>query len=128
MAVNKDSGYNRDSGIAAVDLSNALFRFCVRGSTGTIGLAAAGANVDGVIYETAPAGQAVTFVMAGAGTIAKVEAAATLATGARVVSNASGQAVAAAAATAPAVGVVRKGGVAGNIIEVYFRASPGTAA
>lgn len=122
----KDSGFNRDAGIAAVDLSNALFRFVVRNSNGTIGLAGAGTVVDGVVVETAPAGQAVSFVMAGAGTIAKVEAAATLATGARVVSNASGQAVAASAATAPAVGVVRKGGVSGNIIEIYFRASPGT--
>lgn len=126
MAVYKDSGFNRDAGIAAVDLSNALYRFIVRGTDGRISLAGAGAVVDGAVVETAPAGQAVSFVMAGAGTIAKVEAAATLTPGTRVVSNASGQAVAASAATAPAVGVVREGGVSGNIISIYFRASPGT--
>lgn len=126
MSTNKDSGFNRDAGIAGADLSNALFRFCTKASNGTINLAAAGAAVDGIIYETAPQGRPVTFVMAGAGTIAKVEAAATLATGARVVSDATGKAVAAAAATAPAVGVVRNGGVSGDIIEIYFRASPGT--
>lgn len=126
MSTNKDSGFNRDAAIAQEDLSNALFRFCVKNSNGTLSLAAAGAVVSGIIYETAPAGRPATFVMAGAGTIAKVEAAATLATGARVVSNATGQAVAASAATAPAVGVVRSGGVTGDIIEIYFRASPGT--
>ena len=125
MAVNKYSPWDLDAGVAAADLSDSLFRFCVKNANGTISLAAAGANVSGAITETAPEGLNVTFVMP-TGIIAKVVAAATLATGARVVSNASGQAVAAAAATAPAVGVVRKGGVAGDIIEIYFRASPGT--
>lgn len=126
MATYKDSGFARDAGIAAVDLSNALYRFVTRASNGTIGLSGAGANVSGAVVETAPAGQVVSFVMAGTGSIAKVEAAATLVPGARVVSNASGQAVAASGATAPAVGVVREGGVSGDIISIVFAASPGT--
>lgn len=119
MAVSKVHGADRDSGIAATDLSDSLYLFCVRNSSGLIALAGAGAEVDGVIYETSTAGRPVTFAMAGTGRIAKVVAGGTVATGAKVMSNSSGQAVTATATNA-AVGKARKGGASGEVIEIVF--------
>lgn len=119
MAVSKVHGHARDAGIAAADLSNSLFLFCVRNSSGQIALAGAGAEVDGVIYETAEAGRPVTFAMAGTGNIVKVTAGGTVATGAKVMSNASAQAVTATTGNA-AVGKARRGGASGEVIEIVF--------
>jgi hypothetical protein len=120
MAVSKVHGAQRDAAIAGVDLSNSLFRFCVKNASKEVVLSGAGAEVVGVIYETAPLGRPATFAMAGTGTIVKVEAGAAVAVNAKVMSNASGQAVTATAGNA-AVGIARSSAAAaGDIIELYF--------
>jgi len=119
MSVSRVHGSARDVGLAAADLSDSLFLFCVRNSSGLIALAGAGAEVDGVVYETNTAGRPVTYAMAGTGNIVKVIAGATVATGAKVMSDSAGKAITATATNA-AVGKARKGGASGEVIEIVF--------
>lgn len=121
MAVSRVHGLARDAAIAAADLSDALYLFCVRNTSGQIALAGAGAEVAGVIYETNTAGRPVTFAMAGSGNnIVKVVAGAAVAANAKVMSNAQGRAVTATAGNA-AVGVARNSvAAAGDILEIVF--------
>lgn len=120
MAVSKVHGAQRDAAIAGADLSNSLYRFCVKNTSKQVVLAGAGAEVVGVIYETAVAGRPATFALAGTGSIVKVEAGAAVAVNAKVMSNASGQAVTATSGNA-AVGLARSSAAAaGDIIEVFM--------
>lgn len=120
MAVSKVGPFTRDAAIAAVDLSDSLYLFVSKNAAGELVLPAAqDDNVVGVVYETAPAGGAVTFATAGTGSIVKVVAGAALAVNDVVAPNAAGRAI---AATGAGVGQVRTGTTAaGQIAEIYFR-------
>lgn len=120
MAVSKVHGAQRDAAIAGADLSDALYLFVSKNSSGALVLPAAqDDNVVGVVYETAPLGGAVTFAMAGTGAIVKVVAGSALAVNAVVAPNAQGRAI---AATGAGVGQVRTGTTAaGQIAEIYLR-------
>ena len=107
----------KDVAMAGADLSGALFKFVSLNSAGEFILPAASGNpVYGVVTEPATAGNPVTVDVLG---IVKVEAGATVATGAVVQTNAAGEAITAVAGTTP-VGIARKGGADGEIIEVLM--------
>lgn len=120
MAVSKIHGHQLDSGVASADLSDKLFYFCVRGANGAVNLpSAAGAAVSGIITEAAVSGRPVTFVTIASGAIANVVAGGTVAVGDKIATDANGKAVK-AVATNTVVGVARKGGAAGAVLEVYL--------
>lgn len=120
MAVSKVHGAQRDAAISGVDLSDSLYRFCVKNASKQVVLPAAGAEVVGVIYGAGRLGRPTTFAMAGTGSIVKVEAGAAIAVNAKIMTNASGQAVTATTGNA-AVGLARSSAAAaGDIIEMYF--------
>ena len=105
--------------IAPAGATTGLFKFVTMTSDGTVDPAGAGAPVYGVSYafeKDGTAGDLITMVVAG---IAKVTAGGTVATGAIVASDANGDAVAAAAGDV-AVGIARKGGGDGDVIEVLI--------
>lgn len=117
MSVSKVHGSARDSAIAGIDLSNALFTAVALSSTGTYVRPTLGGEIYGVVYETAAQGRPATVALAGSPNIVKWQAGAVIATGGKVSSNAAGLAIVAASGQA-AVGVARKGGAVGDIIEV----------
>lgn len=119
MAVSKVGPFARDAAIAAVDLSDSLYLFVSKNSSGQLVLPTAqDDNVVGVVYETAPLGGAVTFAVAGSGAIVKVVAGTALAVNAVVAPNAAGRAI---AATGAGVGQVRTATTAaGQIAEIYM--------
>lgn len=74
----------------------------------------------GVCQETVAAGVSVP-VQTMSGAVVQIELAGTLAAGARVMSNATGQAIAEATAGSLGAGVLRSGGVSGDIVELLYQ-------
>lgn len=105
-----------DAKNAGADLSGSLHLFAHMDTDGDLVLAGDGEPVYGVITEGATEGNPVTVMVYG---IAKVIAGGTVATGAVVASNASGQAVTATAGEV-AAGIARTGGASGEVIEVLL--------
>ena len=105
---------------SGADLTGALFKFVSLNSSGQLVLPASnGASVYGVVSEVpaaAAAGNPTTVDVLG---IVKVQAGGTVATGARVMANTSGLAVAATTGLNVA-GIARKGGTSGQILEVLL--------
>lgn len=110
----------KDNVPAGADLTGALFKFVQLNSSGQAILpGTAGNEVYGVVSEEAKSsatGSPVTVDLAG---IVKVVAGGTVATGARVMANTSGQAVTATTGLNVA-GIARKGGASGEILEVFL--------
>lgn len=110
----------KDTLPSGADLTGALFKFVKINSSGQLVLpGTSGDQVYGVVSEVpaaAATGTPTTVDIAG---IVKVEAGATVATGANVMANAAGEAITATAGEAVA-GIARKGGADGAIIEVLL--------
>lgn len=111
----------RDALPSGADLINSLFRFAKVNSAGQLVVCdTAGETVYGSLSEVqAGAGRGATVDIDG---ILKVVAGGTVATGAKVATNASGAAVTASTGNV-VVGIARKGGASGTIIEVTRIAS-----
>lgn len=118
----------KDSLPAGADLTGALFKFVKVNTSGQLVLpGTSGDQVYGVVSEvpaSSATGSATTVDIVG---IVKVEAGATVATGANVMANAAGEAITATAGEAVA-GICRKGGDDGEIIEVLLVHNFNTAA
>lgn len=99
-----------------------LFKFVVKTSDGTINVAGNGERAYGVSYAYEKDGRTGDIVTVDTSGILKVEAGSTVATGAIVASDADGNCVPAAAGDYP-LGVARKGGADGVIIEIDFETS-----
>ena len=104
---------------AAADLSAAQFTFCVIDSNGQLAqVSSAGGDADGVL-QNAPAAQGRAAALAYAGKV-KVVAGATVAAGAKVQSDASGRAIAAASGDHVLGKALTAAASAGNLIEVLL--------
>ncbi|GGB00511.1 hypothetical protein GCM10011491_30890 [Brucella endophytica] len=101
--------------LAGADLSASQYLFGVVGAAG-VTVAAAGAVADGVIDSNPTAGQAFPFAI---GDVVEIKLGATLAAGATVASDATGQAVTAAAGAQ--LGKLLEGGVAGDIVPMLWQ-------
>lgn len=127
MAVSKVHGGARDARIAGIDLSDALFTLVALNSSGQFVRPAAGGQVYGSVYETAPQNRPATVaVFAGPGII-KVQAGATVATGARVMATAAGLVIT-ATSTNVGIGIARRGGANGDILEIVPTSTAATVA
>lgn len=113
-------GLGLDALEAGEDLSNALNTFCKIGTDGKLYQADSGDNVCGVITEADIAGRPVTYQYSD---IAKIILAATLNAGDEVMSDDDGKAIAYVDSPAGNVGagVLREGGVAGDVVSVRLR-------
>lgn len=107
---------------AAGDLSASINKFVTVDSSGNVAITAIlGGLASGVLLnKPTAAGQAAEVQTLG---VAKVVASATIASGGKVASSATGTAVA-AIATYHALGVAVKGGVSGDVIEVLLGCPP----
>ena len=127
MSVSKVHGGARDARLAGIDLSDALFTLVALSSTSTLVRPAAGGQVYGSVYETAANGRPATVALfSGPGPI-KVQAGATVATGARVMATAAGLVIT-ATSTNVGIGIARRGGANGDILEIVPTSTAATLA
>lgn len=105
----------RETYVAGADLSAAQFRFVTAGASG-VTLTGAGEAADGVLLNDPVSGGAATVVVVGR---TVVEAGGTIAAGALVASNATGEAVTAATGNI-VLGKAAEAGVDGQLITVDF--------
>lgn len=106
--------------LAAADLRSSQFRAVVVNSSGRAALAGAAARDVGILQNTPNIGEAGTIMWDG---VSKVVAAAAIAAGALVATNASGQALT-ATTTQPSFGVARTAaGGANEVIAVQLQSS-----
>lgn len=110
----------KDALPAGADLTGALFKFVSLNSSGQAILpAASGNSVYGVVSSEPKAAAVGSYLTVDVIGIVKVVAGGTVATGARVMANTSGQAITATTGLNVA-GIARKGGASGEIIEVLL--------
>jgi hypothetical protein len=110
----------KDAVPAGADLTGALFKFVQLNSSGQAILpGTAGNEIYGVVSNEPKSSAVGTPLTVDVFGIVKVVAGGTVATGARVMANTSGQAVTATTGLNVA-GIARKGGASGEIIEVLL--------
>ena len=124
MALQKIFGHQMDVKPAGADFTgaNVLWSAVALNSSGALVRPAAGADIYGIIQDrglTGASGTNMTVVLAGSGAITKIICGGTVATGARVAVNASGQATAATTGQV-SIGVARTGGSSGDYAEVVL--------
>lgn len=125
MALQKIFGHQMDVKPAGADFTgtNVLWSAVALNSSGALVRPSAGADIYGVIQSKGPQGGAIgtniTVVLAGSGAITKIICGGTVATGARVAVNASGQATTATTGQV-SIGVARNGGSSGDFAEVVL--------
>lgn len=127
MSVSKVHGGARDARIAGIDLSDALFTLVALNNVGQFVRPAAGGQVYGSVYETAPQGRPATVAVFAGPSIIKVQAGATIAPGARVMATAAGLVIT-ATTTNVGIGIARNGGAIGDRIEVVPTSTAATVA
>lgn len=103
--------------VAASDMSTTgQYRFVVINSSGEAAIAGAAAEVDGVMQSNPGLGQSGSVGING---VTKIVLAATLAAGATVASDGSGEAV--ASSVNPVQGKLLEGGAAGDIVSMLLK-------
>lgn len=107
--------------VAAADLSAKQFCAVTVNSAGRAAIADADDQVIGIVQNNPAAGQAANIAFGG---VSKAKLGGTVAAGARVTSNASGEIVAAASAGDSVIGVALTGGASGEIISVLLAPYP----
>ena len=124
MALQRIHGHQLDIKPAGADFTGAsvLWSAVALNSSGQLVRPSAGADIYGVIQNrglSGASGTNMTVVLAGSGAITKILAGGTVATGTRVTTNASGQAIAATTGQVT-FGTARVGGSSGDLIEVVL--------
>lgn len=121
----ENRGTNLPGIVAEADYSAAQHRFVSINSSGKAELTGAGARIDAVMENNPVADVAAS--LKGPGSVAKVEASASIALGADVASAADGKAVTAAAGNYIAGKALNVAGAAGELVSVWLTL-PGRAA
>lgn len=107
--------------VAAGDLSAKQFCAIAVNSAGRAAIADADDQVIGIVQNNPAAGQAANVAYGG---VSKAKLGGTVAAGARVTSNASGEIIAAASAGDSVIGVALNGGASGEIISILVNPYP----
>jgi hypothetical protein len=107
--------------VAAGDLSAKQFHAIGVNSAGKAAIADADDQVIGIVQNNPAAGQAANVAFGG---VSKAKLGGTVAAGARVTANASGEIVAASSAGDAVIGVALSGGASGEIVSILVHPFP----